>query len=39
MFRHCSVICFYMGFWNCSDSVALFVFLLEFGSVPTVLHY
>jgi hypothetical protein len=28
MFRHCSVICFYMGLWHCSGSVPLFVFLL-----------
>jgi hypothetical protein len=30
---------FSMGLWNCSDSVALFVFLLDFGTVPTVWHY
>jgi hypothetical protein len=23
-----------MGLWNCSDSVALFIFLLDFGTVP-----
>jgi hypothetical protein len=25
-----------MGLWNCSDSVALFVFLMVFDTVPTV---
>jgi hypothetical protein len=28
-----------MGLWNCSDSVVLFVFLLDFGTVPAVWHY
>jgi hypothetical protein len=28
-----------MGLWNCSDHVALFVFLLDFGTVPKVWHY
>jgi hypothetical protein len=39
LFRHCGIICFSIGHWNCSDSVALFVFLLDFGTVPTVWHY
>jgi len=30
---------FSMGLRNCSDSVALFVFLLDFGTVPRVWHY
>ena len=30
---------FSTGLWNCSDSVALFVFLCDFGTVPTVWHY
>jgi hypothetical protein len=25
--------------WNCSDSVPLFVFLLDFGTVPIIWHY
>jgi hypothetical protein len=37
--RQCAIICFYMGLWNCSDSVSLFGFLLNFGTVPTVWHY
>jgi hypothetical protein len=28
-----------MGFWNCSDSVALFVLLWDFETVLTVCHY
>jgi hypothetical protein len=39
MFRHCGIICFCIEIWNCSDSVALFVSLLDFGTVPTVWHY
>jgi hypothetical protein len=27
------------GLWNYSDSVPLFVFLLEFGTVATLYHY
>jgi hypothetical protein len=27
LFRYCSIICFYLGLWNCSDSMALFVFM------------
>jgi hypothetical protein len=30
---------FSMGLRNCSDSVALFVFVLDLGNVPTVWHY
>jgi hypothetical protein len=30
---------FSMGLRNCSDTVALFVFLLDFGTVPRVWHY
>jgi hypothetical protein len=39
MFRRCGIICFSIGLWTCSDSVALFVFLWDFGTVPTVWHY
>jgi hypothetical protein len=39
LFRECGIIGFSMGLWNCSDSVALFVFLLNFGDVPTLWHY
>jgi uncharacterized membrane protein YiaA len=35
----CGIICFSVGLWNCSDNKVLFVFLLEFGTVPTVWHY
>ena len=31
--------CFSIGFWNCSYSVALFVFLLDFGTVPKEWNY
>jgi hypothetical protein len=30
---------FSIGLWNCSDSVALVVFIWDFGTVPTVWHY
>jgi hypothetical protein len=30
---------FSIRFWNCSDSVVLFVFLLDFGIVPTVWYF
>ena len=30
---------FYIGRWNCSDSVALLFFLLGFGSVPSVWYH
>jgi len=34
---NCSdIIGFSIGLWNCSESVTLFVFLLDFGTVPTV---
>jgi hypothetical protein len=39
LFRQCGIIGFYMGLWNCSDSVALFVFILDFGTIPRVRHY
>jgi hypothetical protein len=39
LFRPCSVICFYMGRWNCADNVALFVFIWDFGTVTTVWHH
>ena len=39
LFRQCGIICFSIGLWTCSDSVALFVFLRDFGPVPTVWHY
>jgi hypothetical protein len=35
----CGIICFSIGHWNCSGSVALLVFLLDIGTVPTVWHY
>jgi hypothetical protein len=28
-----------MGFWNCSDSVALIIFIWDIGTVPKVWHY
>ena len=39
LFRQCGIIGFSIGLWNCSDSVALFVLLLNFGTVPRVWHY
>ena len=39
MFRQCGIICFSIELCNCFDSVALFVFLLDFDIVPTVWHY
>jgi hypothetical protein len=30
---------FSMGLKNCSDNMALFVFLLDFGTAPTVWNY
>ena len=39
LFRQCGIICFDMGLLNCSDSVALFVFLMVFDTVPTVWHH
>ena len=34
-----ALLLFSMGLWNCFDSVPLFGFLLDFGTVPTVWHY
>jgi hypothetical protein len=31
--------CFSIRFWNCSDSVVFFVFLLDFGTVLTVRYF
>jgi hypothetical protein len=39
LFRQCGIIYFYMGLWNCSNSVALFVLIWDFGTVPIVWHY
>ena len=39
LFQHYGIICFSIVFWRCSCSVALSVFLLDFGTVPTVWHY
>ena len=39
MFRQCGIFCFSIGVWKCSDIVVFFVFLLEFGNVPTVWHF
>ena len=39
LFRQFDIICFSTGLWNCSDSVPLFVLLLDFGTVPRVWHY
>jgi hypothetical protein len=36
VFRQCDIIWFSIGLWNCSNSVALFVFIWDFGTVPTV---
>jgi hypothetical protein len=33
------IVYFYMGLWNCSDSVALFVLIWDFETVLTVWHY
>jgi hypothetical protein len=37
LFQQCGIICF-TRFWNCSNSVVLFVFL-DFGTVPTMWYY
>jgi hypothetical protein len=37
LFRLCGIFCF-SRFWNCSDSVAFFVFP-DYGTVPTVWHF
>jgi hypothetical protein len=39
LFQQFGIICFSIGLWNCSDSVELFVFLLDIGTFPTVWHY
>jgi len=39
LFQQCGIIGFSSGLWNCSDSVALLVFLWDFGTVLTVCHY
>jgi hypothetical protein len=39
MFRQCGISCLFVRFWNCSDSVVFFVFLLDFRAVPTVWYY
>jgi hypothetical protein len=33
LFRYCGIIYFSIGLWNCSDNMALFVFLCDFGTV------
>ena len=38
LFRKYGIICFSIGFWNCSDNKILFVFLLDLGTVPIVWH-
>ena len=38
LFRKYGIICFSIGFWNCSDNKKLFVFLLDLGTVPIVWH-
>jgi hypothetical protein len=39
LFRQCGIICFSVGHWNCSDSVALFVLIWDFGTVTTMWPY
>ena len=39
MFRQCGIFCFSIGLWKCSDNVVFFVFLLDFGNVPTVWYF
>jgi hypothetical protein len=36
LFQQCGIFCFPIRFWHCSDSVVYFVFLIDFGIVPTV---
>ena len=38
-FRQCGIFCFSIRFWNSSDSVVYFVFLLDFGTLPTVVYF
>jgi hypothetical protein len=35
LFRQRVFLCFSIRLWNCSDSVVFFVFLLDYGTVPT----
>ena len=39
LFRQRGSFCFSIRFWNCSDSVVVFVFLLDFGTVPTAWYF
>jgi hypothetical protein len=39
LFRQCGIFCFSIWFWNCSDSMVFFVFLLDFRTVPTVWYF
>jgi hypothetical protein len=39
IFPQCSIIGVSIGLWNWSESVTLFVLLLDFGTVPTVWYY
>jgi hypothetical protein len=39
LIRQCGIFCFSIGFWNSSDSVVYFVFLLDFGTLPTVVYF
>jgi hypothetical protein len=36
LFRQCSIYCFSIWLWNCSDSVVFIVFLFDCGTVQTV---
>jgi hypothetical protein len=38
LFRQCGSFYFSIWFWNCSDSVVVFVFLFDFGTVPKLPH-
>jgi hypothetical protein len=39
LFRQCGFICFSMGLWDYSHSVALLMYLLDFGTDQRVWHY
>jgi hypothetical protein len=39
LFRQCGIICFSIGLWNCSVIVALFVFVLKFGTVKQIIPF
>jgi len=39
LFEQYGIICFSIGLWNSSDSVALFIFPMDFGTVPPVWHH